>query len=449
MKKILKNVTSVVAIATVFTASLYAAEKKGDKPKEVVPPKRVVDLKTKYTRNCVSLAAKKPPEKRPFKSTPEGVYKRLNKAMELMGAEDYNGSLEIMKGLYERNQDRSYVKALVALNLGKLYINMNQDAQAMRYFQIALDEASLQIPQEQGARLNLASYQYGEGNYDAALKLVKQWFKFETNPKDTGYVLLAGIYMQQGKMKDSICPSYLAIENSKKYNKNIFSLLLNAHNELKDKKGTIKVAKAMLEIWQDDPSNWRSLSTLYSIDEQFDNALAVMDLMYRQNFFEKKDDYLMLSSFFAMADIPKKAADVLKDGIEKGLVKSEEKRWVVVGQNYHAANELKKAVDAYEKASETADHGDHYAKQGQLYAFLEQWNSAVKAYDRALEKGNLKDKGKVIYDKAFALYYADRFTDAIKALEQAKGYKKQRAKAQRWISYIESRIRTLEELAAN
>ncbi|MCO7225437.1 tetratricopeptide repeat protein [Pleionea sp. CnH1-48] len=447
MKKVFSN-TLVSALLAASLVSVSSVEAAANNAANAAPKKKLnVDVSTRYTKSCRSLAATKPPEKRVLRALTESVHKRLNKALGLLSKEQHQEALDMMLALANRNKSNAYTLATINLNINYAYSNLNQIAQSIRYLEKVVAAKVLPWEREQSARLQLANLYYGEDNHKKSLEHLRAWFKNETNPKVQGYVLMAANFSAQNKLKEAICPAYLAIKESTKANKNIFGVLLNSHYELNDIPGSIKILTVMVELFPQETIYWRNLAGLYAKSERHRDSLAVMELLHRQKRFNKPADYKQLSSFYAMLDVPYKSAEVLQEGIEKEVVESNEKNWKNVASNFHVAQEIDKSIYAYKKAAEYVDNGRHDLKQAQLYGEAEKWKLAVKAYDKALQRGGLKDPGEAYFGKADALYNDGNFPGAISAFEQAAKYKNFKKNSNRWISFIRDRIEKLRRMA--
>ncbi len=64
----------------------------------------------------------------------------------------------------------------------------------------------------------------------------------------------------------------------------------------------------------------------------------------------------------------------------------------LVGDAWYAAEELEKALAAYEEAGRLADDGLTDLRRGYILVDLERWPAALEALNRALEKGGLDDR---------------------------------------------------------
>ena len=181
---------------------------------------------------------------------------------------------------------------------------------------------------------------------------------------------------------------------------------------------------------------WRNLASMYISKDKLKEALVVMELFYLQDMMDKESDYKVLSQMFSHNDIPYRTANILKEGIDKNVVKDNASNWNNIASNYHLAGELKEAIDAYAKSAIKTDSGEIDLKRAELLADIEQFERAIVGFDRALLKGSLPDPGKAYFRKGLALYELKRYDRAISTLKKANKYNNWRSRADQWARYI-------------
>ena len=169
-------------------------------------------------------------------------------------------------------------------------------------------------------------------------------------------------------------------------------------------------------------------------------------MFYVQGYMETSSDYSQLSSMFAYNDIPYRTATILKEGIDKGVVDNTEKNWANVASNFHAANELDKAIDAYAKSAIKTDSGENDLKRAELLADTEQFKKAIAGFDTALKKGSLKEPGKVHFRKGLAYLGLKQYNSAIRSLGLATKYKKWSKQAVQWSGYAKNQKANADKL---
>jgi len=395
---------------------------------------------TDLTKSCKSLVNPNLElQKAPIRGMPEKVYKRQTRALEQMAAGNYTEAIAQLQRIFDNTSD-NYIKAVVSMNLASAWAQQNNYDKSLPHFDNALTygEGNLQFDQLQAVRLNTASLSYSVGKKDEAIRHAKTWLAKSNKEDPKPYVLIAVINAEDGKYREAICPAWNAVRVQKKPKKQYHNMLLISHYELGDLPGSSKILKEMVTHFPEEKSYWRQLSSLYLSMDLVKESLAVMEMFYLMGGFETENDYKTLSALFAYQEIPYRSAEILEEGMDKGLVKPEVKNWKSIAANYRVSKETDKAIVAYGKTAEVDKDGEEFVTQAELYLEKDKYRDSIKALDKALSKG-VKDKGRVLFTKGSAQANLGQCKSAIRTLEDATKYKRWRPRANAWIAYVKDR----------
>ena len=403
---------------------------------------------TSLTKSCQPLINKdlKIP-KVPFRGLSERSHRRISRALEKLAEENYVEAIDLFKKLFESSKDRN-VRSQVAKYIGIAYAQQNNTKDATVYFEKALDlgKGYLQHKELQDLTQNVAAMHYSNDNKPQSLKFLERWLKNSNVDNHQVFLLYAAILFDSGRLKDSVCPAYWAAKVAKKPSKSAFGIMLNVHFEFKEYKGTIAILKQLILDFPKEKRFWRNLASVYSSQDMIDDALVVMEMFYVQGLMETENDYKLLSSMFAYRDIPYRTAAILKEGLDIGLVKDTGKNWKNVASNFHIANELDRAIEAYGKSAAKTESGENDLKQAELLADTGKYKRAIQVFDKALSKGGLKEPGGALLRKGLAYYELKQYNRAIATLGKATKYKKWRKRAVQWTGYVKNQKRNAAKL---
>ena len=396
---------------------------------------------TRYTASCKPITPQIDPnkEKRKLGLTDEYVYKQMQKAQEPLGREAHDEALAMLLPLIERTDGKPYENSWVRMQISFIYANKKAWPKAIEQAKAAIDKQALQEAQELQLRQNLVYFYMSADNNAKALEAALDYFKYAPDAKADMYVLLGSIYFQLNRYQEAICPTYIAISKSSVPKKPWLQMLASAHLELKDLEGTGVVLKETLERFPDDKNLWLQLSSIYLQQEKDADALAILDLAYLKGHVDQEGHLKNLAGLYANNGAPLKAAQILEKAIAANQVPSNERNWRSIAQNYSVARESSKAVAAYGEAAKFVTDGTYYLYQGEILAQDEKWADATAAFGKALEKGGLKDPGRVYLNLGIAQYSQGKAQQALSSLEKATQYDKYRNNASSWINFINSK----------
>ncbi len=369
----------------------------------------------------------------------ELTWKRLNDIYEDVGAELYDEAYAKLLKIYPRTHD-DYQKAVMAQALAQVEWARSNYESALQYFETAVELDALPDLAHFSLMYQIAQLYYMQDRYDEALEKLALWMCKVPEEKLTAeaYILKASIYAQKKDWKNVIVAVDTAIPMSDDPKEGWYQLKLASHFELEQFPKAAQTLEVLVQYWPDKKDYWIQLSQIYYKLKKNDEALSVMALAYRRNMLEKQTDIVYLSNLYSNNDVPYKAADVLQKGIEDGFIESNKQYWTVAADSWYAAEEMEKALVAYEKAGQESGDGEIDLRRAYILVDMERWDEASVAVAAALEKGGFNERktGEAYVIQGVSEFNLGNYNKASTAWGRASKYPKSKNSAQQWMNHM-------------
>jgi tetratricopeptide (TPR) repeat protein len=311
---------------------------------------------------------------------------------------------------------------------------------SLQYFETAVELDALPDLAHFSLMYQIAQLYYMKDRYDEALDKLELWMCKVPPEKITAeaYVLKASIFAQKKDWKNVIASIETAISMSDAPKEGWYQLKLASHFELEQFPKAAETLEVMIQSWPGKKDYWVQLSQIYYKLKKNDEALSIMALAYRRNMLENQLDIIYLSNLYANNDVPFKAAGVLQKGIEDGFVESNKKHWTAVADGWYAAEEMEKALFAYEKAGQASDDGEIDLRRAYILVDMERWSEASEAVAAALEKGGFNERktGDAYVIQGMSEFNLGNYDKASTAWGRASKYPRAKNSAQQWMNHM-------------
>ncbi len=369
----------------------------------------------------------------------EPTYRKLNDIYEDVGNELYDIAYDKLKVMISRAKGK-YLKATLFQMMAQVEWARSNFDSALSNFEKAVALDALPDHIHFALMYQIAQLYYMQERYDDALDKLALWM-CKVPPekiKPASYVLKASIYAQKKDWKNVIPAIETAISMSDAPKESWYQLKLASHFELGQFPKAADTLEVMIQHWPEKKDYWVQLSQIYYKLKRDDSALSVIALAYRRGMLDKQTDIMYLSNLYSNREVPYKAAEVLQKGIEDGIVEASKKHWTMVADTWYAAEEMEKALDAYERAGKASEDGDIDLRRGYILVDMERWEKAVEALEAALEKGGFNDRkmGEAYVLLGMSEFKLENYSKAKTAWDRAGKYAKSRKSAQQWKNHM-------------
>ena len=408
-----------------------------------------VDHTTGVAYAAEKSAAKSKQKTRKVPAMREKTYKTLSEAQVLIEEEMPAEAIPLLNKLKARRGLNRYEVAQIWNTLAYAYYSTEDIPNTINAYKQVLAQEEITEALEMSSLRSLFQLYYAEEEYKISISYIDQWMKLKLLPDPSIMFLKATCYYQLEDFANSLTyaleTEQLAIAQAKEVKERWLYLQVVIYNEMLEYREVINVLEKLIVAYP-KKQYWMHLAGMYAELEQESKALSAFYAAHVQGMLTRETEVVMLSQRLLNAEVPFEAAHVMEKGFQDGMVEKTEKNLRLLGQAWTMAQEMEKAIETWGEASEYAEDGEIYYRLAQALASEDKHADAVKAYENALDKGDLKKPYDVSFWMGISLMQLSRWDNAVDAFKDAANDKKKAKQCRQYIRYVRGEKRRQAEL---
>ncbi len=369
----------------------------------------------------------------------ERNFKQVQKAWELVAEEQYAEAEAEFRELADRISD-PYEKSQALFGLAQSLMMLEKYDPALKIYEDIINLDVLPNKPHFDSMFQLANLYYMRERYDDTLRWLDRWKRESGEEKVEEYELRAAVYSAKDQYRNAIQAIDKAIAMSEKPKETWYQLKLGMHYELKEFRESREVLQILVRNWPSKKQYWVQLSSINVTLKNDEDALAILALAHRNGMLDSEQDYKQLFNLYGYLQVPVKAAEVMAEGLDKGIIEPTRKNLEQLGNAWYAARELEKSVVALKKAAnKNSEDGKLDMQIAYIYVDQEKWQEAQQSLAAAIRKGGLTETqtGQMHVLLGVSYLNTEQLDKARSELKKAQRFPKSRAAASQWINHID------------
>ena len=402
-------------------------------------------------------------QKQETRKTPamsEAIYKELGKAAELAAPPeelnkepDFARAMEVLRKTERDCKDKcnKYELASIYRYMGWVAYSLEDTKAAIRYYQQVIAQ-SPEIPLgiELESLKTLAQMTFSEERYDDALSYLNKWISLADEIGSDIYHLKAMICYSKEDMRCALENIDIAVKmvesRGNVAQENWYNLQRALYQNKEDYRTALNIMEKLVRHYP-KKSYWVQMGSLYGVLERERDQLQAMDVTYLMNGFDREQQLINLAYLYLGAEVPYKAAQIIRKGMSDKIIVKNEKNLELLGRALYMAQEVDDAIPVMEDAASKADKGDLFGQLVAMYIDRDQNQKAIAAGHNAIKKGGLDRPGDVHLNMGRAYLELKKYDEAISSFAKSAKIKETEKLALSWKTHAEREKSRAEQLA--
>lgn len=346
-------------------------------------------------------------------------------------------TLKLARELYSNERAKPYDVAVAHMFAGFAAYETDQTSLAIEEMTKAIEVNALPNNNHYNTMQTLASIYAQEDQYDKAVEYLQRMIDETRTDKADVYALLGQIQYNAGNYPEAVAAIKRAMElETGKPDDSWQQILMASYHEMGDENAALQLAEQSYRANPQDKRAMLNLVTLYSQMDQGQKATALMEEARAKGMLTEQRDYeILYSAYLNTEGGEAKAAEVIQEGLDKGLLPADARTYTYLGQAYYFSDQVDRAIDAFGKAAAAAKDGEPGLYLSQILSNEDRQAEAKAAAQAALAKG-LKKPGEAWMVIGRSEFYMDNLPAARAAYQKAMEDPSTRSQAQKALAQI-------------
>ena len=412
------------------------------------------------TQAAEGRSAEKKKKTRRVPTISESIFKKLGEAQEMMDAKEYGLAEQFLKDMLNRSKRYNGNELGNIHNMLGYIAFLKEDYKGAiyAYEQVLSQGEDITEGLEVTTLYTIAQLSFVNENYQDALDYMELWISKADNPGPEPRIFMGQVYYQMKDYPNALIQIQngikIALDRGTKVKENWWALVGFLYYEKEDFQGYTDTMKILV---RDFPKRdyWIRLAGIYGQEGQERLQLNTLQAAYAGDYFETETDFTNLAGLLMQREAPYKAAKVLRDGLEREIVKRSARNLQSYGQAWQLAQEVDEAIPVFEEAANLSDDGKIYERLAYLYMEDDQYKQCVTSAEGALDKGGLRKLQTMYIVKGMCEYNQNKLKTARKSFVSCRSESRKdkdnnnvRICAQ-WITFIDREATRQAQLAAS
>lgn len=330
-----------------------------------------------------NASRKEPGLKASSKGTP-----KLQKMMLLNNDEKPAEARALADEIIGNEAFNAYDRAFAAQIATQIAYEADDTAGAIAYLDKALGFDALNNNNHYDVMLMKAQLQLQEEKYTEGLATIDR-FLTETKSGNPEHLVIKGnaLYRLE-KYPEAAAVLKQAIDASPAPRSDWQQLLMGAYAESGQGDQAIAMAEQVAAKAPSDKRAQLNLAAVYLQADKYDQAAVTLEKLRASGQLTEDRDYRQLyATYLNMDGKEKEAATVIREGLEKGVLKPDHQAYLALAQSYYFSDQPGPAIEAYRKAAPLDDDGETHLNLARLLWQEGRVPEAKEAARQAIAKG--------------------------------------------------------------
>lgn len=323
----------------------------------------------------------------PAKASPK-LSRRLKVMMDHYDKNEGAEARIVADEVIANDKANSYETSFAAQIAAQIAYDADDAATAMRYLEQALQFDGLDNNAHFDSMLMLAQLQLQEEHYPDSLATFDRYLSESKTQKPEHLVLKGNALYRMERFSEAAAVLEQAISATPEPRADWLQLLMGAYSETGQGDKAAQLAQQLASKNPGDKSAQMNLAAIYLQGNMLDKAADVLEGLRSAGQLTEAQDYQQLYSTYLNLDgKEKQAAEVISEGLEKGVLNPDFSVYQALAQAYYFSDQINPAIDAYNKAAPLDSDGETYLNLARVLWQEDRIAEAKEAAKQAIAKG--------------------------------------------------------------